>query len=295
MRGLNTLYEELDFKSGTLLTATDQPSSCRKRVDWLEKGEWLAAAKRAGADKVFFVDNNPVIVFAKCDSDDLAYKIKAFNKAWCLARPRLLFLASPGEITVYDLAQKPVDERKPEEWGKLKILALSGIRDVASKLQEFHRNNIESGRIFGDKHFGDLKNRADKALIWDLKVVRRELIATGLSGENVRFAHALIGRSIFIRYLEDRGVLLEDYFLKVARQKRGWTDLLRSYPDKLGYDVSERKSYYPRVLANKKFTYALFRSLAKDFNGDMFPEVDDEEKNVSKKHLDLIRRCRVRS
>lgn len=288
MSSLDVLYKELDFKTGALLTATDEPSSCQKRSDWLEKGEWLSAAKRAGAEKIFFVENNPVAVFAEC-GDGTVEKVRAFNKAWCLARPRLFFLASPGDITVYDLAQRPVDENKPKEWKKLKTLAvLDDIKEVSSKLQEFHRDNIESGRIFGDERFGDLKNRADKALIWDLKVVRRELIAAGLSDDNARFAHALIGRSIFIRYLEDRGVLDKDYFLKVARQKAGWTDLLRKCPARSGLDASEKKTYYPRALADKAFTYALFRTLARDFNGDIFPEIDEEESVVSSKHLQLI-------
>ncbi len=64
MKNLKILYKELDFDSGDLLTAADNPSLCPKQSDWLEKGEWLAAAKRAGAEKVFFVENNPVVVFA---------------------------------------------------------------------------------------------------------------------------------------------------------------------------------------------------------------------------------------
>jgi len=288
MSRLDVLYKELDYKSGGLLTATDEPSSCRKRSDWLEKGEWLSAAKRAGAEKIFFVENNPIAVFAEC-GDGTAERVRAFNKAWCLARPRLFFLASPGEITVYDLAQKPVDENKHKEWKKLKTLAvLDDIRMVSSKLQEFHRDNIESGRIFGDERFGDLKNRADKALISDLKVVRRELIAAGLSDDNVRFAHALIGRSIFIRYLEDRSVLTEKYFRNVAAQRAGWTDILRSPGQTIGADFSEKTSFYSRVLNNKEYTFALFKALARDFNGDMFADISEEEGCITPKHLSLL-------
>ncbi|MEA1926174.1 MAG: N-6 DNA methylase, partial [Patescibacteria group bacterium] len=288
MKPLNILYDKLDFKNGSLYSATDTPSTCRKHTDWLEKGEWLNAAKRIGAEKIFFVENNPVAVFAECGVP-LEEKVKAFNRAWCLARPRLLFLASPGEITVYDLAQKPIDINKQEDWKNLNDLkTLNDLTKVSRELQKFHRDNVESGRLFAEKMFGDLKNRADKALIRDLKTVRRELIDAGLSDKRKRFAHALIGRSIFIRYLEDRGILTEEYFLNVARQKAGWTDLLRNPANRAGIDFSGHETFFPRVLSDKAFTYALFEKLASDFNGDMFPDVDEEKKLVVKDHLTLI-------
>ena len=318
-KALDTLCKVLDFQSGSLLSTADEPTSTLKRDDWLEKGEWLAAAKRAGADKVFFVENNPVAVFAECGSDHLE-KARAFNSIWSLARPRILFLVSPDEISILDLAQRPLNLSEIQKDGsekqrRLKTLAtlhdtdevvqeleaeivmsvlggeatpLNVIGKVAQKLQRFHRDNIESGKIFGDSLFGDTKNRADKALIRDLKTVRRELIHAGLSGQKVRFAHALIGRSIFIRYLEDRGILTQDYFQKVARRTAGWTELLTNQSSRAGLDFSECRALYPRVLENEAFTYALFKALARDFNGDMFPDVNEEEKTVTKKHLKLI-------
>lgn len=289
MGRLDIIYEKLDFKNGALYFVTNDPSQFKESIDWLEKGEWLAAAKRAGAEKIFFVDNNPVVVFAECDSSKEA-KIKAFNRAWCLARPRLLFLASPGEISVYDLAGKPVNEKKPEDWKNLESLdVLSELDKVTQELQEYHRDNVESGRLFADERFGDLNNRADKALIRDLKIVRRELIQAGLSADRVRFAHALIGRSIFIRCLEDRGILTEEYFLNVAGQNPSWKNLLENPSRRAGIDLSNRQTgYYPRILSDKEFTYALFRKLAEDFNGDMFPHVDEEERVVTQEHLKLI-------
>ncbi len=288
MGALEKVYSELDFQSGKLFSVADTPNCHHKNV-WLEKGEWLAAAKRANAEKIFFVENNPVVVFAKCGADHTE-KHKAFNRIWSLARPRLLFLASHGEITVYDLAQKPFDfSEKSKRKNKLKVLTiLHDIERVAQKLQDFHRDNIESGKIFEKGRFGDLKNRADKSLIRDLKTVRRELIQAGLSGEKVKYAHALIARSIFIRYLEDRQILTEDYFRKVARQAAGWTNILKNETAYTAFDFSPNKPFYPCILKNKDFTYALFRSLARDFNGDMFPDVDREEAAVAQNHLNLV-------
>jgi hypothetical protein len=288
MSFLNEVCKVLDFSEGDLYSAVDTPVACKKHSDWLDKGEWFAAAKRAGAEKIFFVDNNPLIIFAQC-SDDLIEKANLFNKIWCLARPRLLFLFTPGGLDIFDLAQKPVNIHKKEACEDFKSKAiLKNITLISSELLQFHRDNIESGKVFGDTRFGAMDNRADKSLIRDLNIVRRELIQAGLGGAKVRFAHALIGRSIFIRYLEDREVLTEDYFLNVAHSKAGWTEKLKNPSGRARYDLSGVKSFYPRILSDKSFTYSLFHRLAKDFNGDMFPHIDEEEIEVKQKHLDLI-------
>jgi hypothetical protein len=48
--------------------------------------------------------------------------------------------------------------------------------------------------------------------------------------------------------------------------------------------------FYPAVLNNKAFTYALFTRLSDDFNGDMFPVDAEEYKAVNERHLKLLRK-----
>ena len=283
---LNMVYHQLDFNSGKLFDVTSQPLRKIEQDDWLNKGEWLIASKRAGAEKIFFVDNNPVVVFARCPKNE-EYKINCFNKLWSLARPRILFLECDGDLSVVDLAQKPV--RQDDKKRKLESLeTICKIKNVAEQLQAYHRDNIESGKVFEKGRFGDIKHRADKSLISDLKVVRSELIEAGLNEDKFKYAHALIGRSIFIRYLEDRDILTEDYFKKVARQKAGWTDLINNPSSRDKFDFLDIHAFYPRVLQDKEFTYSLFKSLSKDFNGDMFPDVEQEKQHVKIEHLKLI-------
>lgn len=284
---LNQIYEELDFRNGALYEAAESPKGNRQLKDaWQEKGEWLSAAKRAGAEHVFFVDNNPVIVFTKIDSANLSDKIHALNNAWCLARPRLLFLESLGELTVLDLAKPPVapssdEDSLNEQWKKRHIL-LERTVQVSKRLHQFHRENIESGKIFFDEHFGELGQRADAALLQDLKTVRSVLIGQGLTAT---LAHTLIARSIFVRYLEDRNILTEKDFQSIARKASGRTDLLKKT---IPGDQSDRTSYFINVLQDKEFTYDLFAYLADHFNGDMFPSDSDERRSVHKKHLKTV-------
>lgn len=281
---LESIIDRLDFSQGQLYDVSPN-TKLFECSGWLNLGNWLTAARNAGAEKIFFVDNNPVVVFARCEQGNLS-KIKTFNRLWCLSRPRILFLECEGELSVIDLAQAPIRPDISDDQHQLKTLeTLRSIKDVAQQLQDFHRDHIESGKVFEGGRFGSIKHRADKALISDLKVVRQALLSTGLPRS---YVHALIGRSIFIRYLEDRGVLTKAYFLKVAGTSPEWRDLLMKPHSRENLDFSGIHAFYPRVLQNKPFTYALYRSLSTDFNGDMFPNIDEEEHHVQDKHLQLI-------
>jgi hypothetical protein len=97
---LDTAYTRLGFEDGDLLSAAEEPSDSTSQA-WVEKGDWLALASKVEAEKVFFVDNNPVIVFAEQKSEDPASWFHTFNSVWCMARPQILFLARPGELSVF--------------------------------------------------------------------------------------------------------------------------------------------------------------------------------------------------
>ena len=80
---LSIVYNQLDYNGGQLFDLLSQPSSKIRQDDWLNKGEWLIAAKKAGAEKIFFVDNNPVVIFAKCNNTKKE-QINCFNTYWKL-------------------------------------------------------------------------------------------------------------------------------------------------------------------------------------------------------------------
>ncbi len=280
---LDAAYKELDFQNGDLVAG----DLLRTDDAWTEKGDWADLTEHVGADAIFFVQRNPVVVFAKCDEDDPESLRRLFNRVWCMSRPNLLFLATPGELAVYDLTNPPAQTQ--QDWKGLKPLDLvTSVSEVSSLLKAYHRAQIESGRLFEDRQFGTANCRADKSLIQDLRTVRRSLMAQGLADANLKYAHALIGRSIFVRYLEDRGILTQRYFERVARRNREWNLILSSSPATPYVNQDMENVCYLKVLGNKDFAYALFRRLAKDFNGDMFPEDDKEECTVTQTHLTLL-------
>ncbi len=284
---LDEAYRSLDYLKGTLLTATNAPlPSSREAEEWLDKGDWLALAHTVGAEKIFFVNNDPVIVFyalQQIPHEDILLDI--FRRIWCMARPQCLFLALPGELRVYRLNQAPAVTIT--ELQKRQLAIAHDISQVAEKLHAYRRTQVESGLLFAEKFFGDFEERADRQLIQDLKTIRLYLLRTGLQQN---FAHALIGRSIFIRYLEDRNVLKMEHYEEIARGHPEWANCLQEELEKPDLRPGQEKRIYVRVLRNKDFTYALFDWLAEHFNGDMFPK-DAEEKQAidEKKHLHGLR------
>ena len=291
---LDAVYEELGYQDGELLHTSYSPPLEPKETDaWLEKGDWLTIAATVGAEKIFFVNNDPVIVFCEAPDNNQQTVLNIFRQVWCMGRPQCLFIAAPGELKVYSLNQPPV--QNADDWQEVKPLedVIRRSVEVSDRLQAYRREQVESGQLFTEKDFGKLEQRADKQLILDLKIVRQALLNVKPK-VNQRYIHALIGRSIFVRYLEDRKVLIPEYFQKIAEDTSQpkwdpeWLKILKA-PE--GDDLSPHSEHrrYARILRNKDLTYALFNQLAEHFNGDMFPRDQREEETITQEHLDLLR------
>src|SRR5579885_2077382 len=257
---LDEVYKTMGYEEGALFNALKQPEpGTREFEEWVEKGDWLALASKVGAEKVFFIKNDPVLVFCALpyEAHDEQILVEIFRQVWCMARPLYLFIALVGELRVYRLDRPPTRDTEVLRRDR-QVEIVHSVPEVAQKLKAFRRELLESGRLPGDTYFGD-DQRADKRLIQDLKAIRAELLAAGLAPE---YAHALIGRSIFIRYLEDRGVIDEAYFLeKVARNNPYWQKTLLSEPGSPDLAPKKERRRYYRILSDKDFTFALFRQL----------------------------------
>src|SRR5215472_7879230 len=103
---LDEVYKSLGYEEGTLLNAASHPNS-ETDEEWLDKGDWLALAYKIGAEKVFFVRNDPALVFCAFQDtlEDEQVLLERFRRVWCMSRPLILFIASPGELRVYRLDQ----------------------------------------------------------------------------------------------------------------------------------------------------------------------------------------------
>lgn len=280
---LEVVYRDLDYGNGNLGFAAVHPTETNA---WDVKGEWLAQAYDAGVESVFFVMGNPVVVFAQTNERSDRERRQLLDRIWCMARPSLLFLASPGELCVFNLAAAPDLERVGLDEDARLLALVKSVARVQVELQQYHRSRVETGEVFEDSRF-DRRFRADHSLIRDLGIVRVRLMQEGLSSST---ANTLIGRAIFIRYLEDRGILTRTYYQEVAEGQPEWAALLDDQLPKSSIGVDPERVHLPRALRNKDFVYAVFDRLTRDFNGDLFPSDDQERTEVAQPHLDLLSR-----
>ena len=106
---LDAVYEELGYQNGELLNTLPSPPADSKQANaWLEKGDWLSIASKIGSEKIFFVNEDPVIIFHEAPTTDDDALREIFRQIWCMGRPQCLFIAAPGELRIYSLNQPPV-------------------------------------------------------------------------------------------------------------------------------------------------------------------------------------------
>ena len=273
---LQQLYTQLDFETGIgFYRLSELPPQLE-----LSQRSWFEQAGRLGADAIFFVGDFPTAIFFKFDADLAAdtESIEAkihdlYIKVWNTGRIAVIFVALPGELRVYSVYQKPVKDaetwQREQSWLK-QVQLTTQVTELAEPLLEFSRPEIESGHLF-QKRKQEFKReeRVDQWLLKNLRLLRKQL--EGNDRKKRKHAHALIGRSIFIRYLEDRRVLVEEYF---------------SDPQ---ISQSTVHCCYTDVLRSREDTYQLFSKLRGDFNGDLFPLSDEEEEIIQDDDIALLR------
>lgn len=262
---LDKTYSLLEgHQEDIVMASAEAPSDLTDRERWPEIGDWSSLAARLGAEKVLFVQNDPVFVFSELGGrvDDQAIH-DAYRRAWCMSGPFCLFLALPDSLHVYALNEPPSHDAN-RELTPFKIF--KRLEDVEAALGESGSADMID-LISANKNSAVQYGRADVRLIRDLQYVRQSLISSGMAVDQ---AHSLIGRSILIRYLEDRNVIGAEYFKRIAAANPEWTKILQQPLEKPAVARLQRNRLYDRVLLNPDFTQELFSRLAADFNGDLF-------------------------
>lgn len=242
---------------------------------------WREARDKMKVDAVLFREEVPLVYFKgikkSVDEVSAEYFIELHRDFWNHNRVPLLIVVLIDEVRVYNCFAPPIHPSTPgHPSGKNDILLKRAIADTIDALKEemadYYCRNLLSGQLVRDNaHRFDKDQRVDSRLLDNLKKVRHKLLRADLQGsaaDNLEesVANSLLGRSIFVRYLEDRNVLGRSQYEKF-RTGSSFFELLRN-------------SYHD--------TYELFGWLSEQFNGDLFPISDKERQQVKIEHLHVL-------
>ena len=280
---IQQVYADLDLVGENLIDVPVDPYEPSQDGRWAALGEWLLLARRVNADKVFFVNDDPVLVFSTLPDNAIEKDImECYRRTWSLARPRCLFLEIGDELRVYSLSDPP----HREDLQQSPITPLAVVNKTANVLQELthlRRDLLESGIAFENTDRLKPTKRADQQLLKDVRSAASALIHAGLEPT---IAHSLIERVVLVRYLEDRKIITEDYFESVIARNK-------NVDDPLELEIFQQPNYgqpsrFISFLNSKRAIYILFDQLAEDFNGDLFVTNSIEREIVTVEHLRLL-------
>ncbi len=286
---IEQLYEDLGFSASENFVTTENVSL----NNYPQKIIFESARSKLGVDSVFFYKSPgsdtsvPYIYFSRLEGynpAEVAKQLADLHKlAWNMGRAPVLFVALPaGQVLIYDTYHPPTDvlPNQKYETGLIDNLNIfSEIEKERRKLSEYHRQEFESGRFWlQHRQRFDPKNRADQTLLSNLKVMRQEILSSFLKdgvplAEASEITHTLLGRSIFIKYLEDR------------RDSSG----KNVFPDTFFEGFYSGATRFTDVLVNVQAAIKLFDFLNEKFNGDLFPVEKAERKYLTKKQLDGLK------
>src|SRR5260370_13064448 len=252
------LFEECDYTEGS----------------GLEDANSLRGRPIQYVDQVYFIRDVPVAYFSQLKDYSPDELWTLHRQVWSQSRVPLLYVILPTEIRVYNTYAEPPEKSAELDTSEERLLQiLSQLIDdetarqrISHQLDWYKRLSLETGAFWSTPDGQRIKreSRAARRLLRAMDQVRRRL--SDLPSDQ---AYALLGRSMFIRYLEDRGILTPQWIAETtAGQAASYFEAL----SKPGTDTA----------------YLLFEALSRRFNGDLFPP-DRERKQVKEKHLALIR------
>lgn len=218
-----------------------------KHIDRSFKYGSVLNPTKLGVTDIYELDGSPCIYFKSVGSEPTDEQILQWHKAaWNHGLARMLWICSPTQIRVFNAFAPP-----PGNLTDLKSPDVLLFQSVANQLETLKSNLLARQRIeSGEFWFGPIgkrinrKTRIDEQLVEDLTLAAEKLVDLRL---NPIQAHRLLLRTVFIAYLEAKGILPDDLFYG------------------LGVGTFEE------VLSSVSKTKTFFARMRDTFNGDLFP------------------------
>ena len=226
-----------------------------------------------GLAAVHCISGVPTIAFLVQD-DFCEVEIDIVHKAlWNQGLATLLLVISNETLRAYSLSQLPEAASDQSE----KLVQVFSLVSDAIELKDLVLG-VESGRFIAN-HEGkfDSKYRVDQVLLTNLETTVKRLVDSGITLES---AQALLMQVMFMAYLEDKGIITQEYFQTATRNLQ----------------IDSLKSLLNDGRVNK--FDQLFKLLERHFNGDLFVapcsfDTSDEEEELGSEHIKILSEFRA--
>ena len=198
-------------------------------------------------DAIYILDENPLIIFKEFDTYSKK-DIDDFRKGiWNLNDVPIIFIILPEEIQVYN---SNIFDDENSFLGKF---------SKDDNLEIFNIYNLANGTFF-DKYHNSFNNskRVQNYLLENIKVTIKLLKKDKLDLEII---HSLIGKLIFSKYLIDRGICKDEFFIN-------------------NYGCN-----FNNVILKKECLFKFFNTLEEKFNPDLFKLTENQKNKITDKHL----------
>ena len=256
------------YRNGAPTSGVISAEALRNDNQQLEKRIKYSAVidpSQINATAIFELSGSPCIYFTQlAQSDPDPTELARLHKlSWNHGLAPMLWVVTPTNIRLYNCYSKPTKDNPNHNLIELFEDTEAGLKHLnehASRLQ------IESGEFWQWQNAKqiDRKKRVDRVLVEDLREAEKKLRARGLKSE---VAHALLMQSIFVAYLEDRGILDTQFF-----------------------DSRFNVNSFTNLLDDISATRDLFAWLQETFNGDMFPLSSSGLQNLYEiRHLEIVK------
>jgi len=225
---------------------------------------------------VLCLDSRPVLYLKEYGRPfSVSERILFQRLFWNQGVANVLVLADPTSVYIYSGLAKPTGDH-PDEKARENALVETLLKaDYIQRIPSLY-HDLATGHYYETQthreHF-DPDQSVDSWLLDNLRDLRNALIEGEERLDDIKDAHAFIGRVLFLCYLLDRGIV------SLGKLDEGRTGTM------LLAELLERQSPTLRI----NYLYELFADLKVRFNGNMFDQDLDAERDlIQPSHLDKL-------
>lgn len=220
-------------------------------------------------DGVLFVDNVPTLYLKNVHQSPRSEELnEAHRLFWNQGVAKTLVVADPKTVRIFSSLAKPQERNKAVADSPALVEEMPAPVFAKAETNIFLAHAVGEYYRSHSSHYQE-KHCVDQYLLKNL-VALRNALTTGAGKLPQDVAHALIGRTLFVCYLVDRGIRpLSEYGAAALREALEMRNDMEA----------------------AAFLYDLFATLKEQFNGSMFAQdLQSERAQIMPAHIDLLRK-----